>query len=334
MKAVVQHRYGPPEQVLEARDVPVPRPGPGEVLVRVRVTGVNTPDWLTVAGLPRVLRLQAGLRRPKVPVRGSDVAGVVAEVGPGVADLRPGDEVFGSLWTKSVSAGTGTFAEFAVVPAGQLVRRPAGLSATEAGASVMSGLTALLAMRDVGRVGPGRRVLVNGASGGVGTFAVQIAARLGAHVTGVCGPGNVEMVRSLGAADVIDHTVEDYTRGARRYDVVLDNVLNHPPTATAAVLAPGGTFIPNSIGRAEGVFGGLTRVARAKLMERGPTDVRSVECDVTRENLDALTALLASGEVKVIVERTYPLDDVAGAVAHMMSHRTRGNIAVVVHTDG
>ncbi|MCO1659317.1 NAD(P)-dependent alcohol dehydrogenase [Pseudonocardia sp. S2-4] len=330
MKAVVQHGYGPPDRVLALEDVAVPAVGEGEVLVRVRATGVNTPDWLTVGGVPRILRLQAGLRQPKAPVRGSDVAGTVAAVGPGVRDLRPGDEVFGSLWTKSIAAGAGTFAEFTLAPATQLVRKPAGLSFEEAGASVMSGLTALLAVRDVGRVGPGSRVLVNGASGGVGTFAVQIAKRLGAHVTGVCGPGNVEMVRSLGADDVIDHTVEDYTRGPQRFDVVLDNVLNHPPAATIAVLRPGGTFIPNSAGEAKGLLGGLPRVVRAKLARPRTATVRSVECDVTRENLDALSALLASGEVKVIIERSYPLADAAGAVAHMATRRARGNIAITV----
>jgi NADPH:quinone reductase-like Zn-dependent oxidoreductase len=245
-----------------------------------------------------------------------------------VSDLRPGDEVFGSLWTGSMTAGVGAFAEFTVVPAAQLVRKPPELSFTEAGASVMSGLTALLAVRDTGRVGPGTRVLVNGASGGVGTFAVQIAALLGAHVTGVCSARNVELVRSLGADEVIDYAVEDHTRGTRRYDVVLDNVLNHPPAATAAVLAPGGTFIPNSIGRTDGLLGGLPRVARAKLMRRAAVTSRSVACEVTRENLEALSALLAPGDVKVIVERTYPLEDAAGAVAHMMSHRARGNIAI------
>jgi NADPH:quinone reductase-like Zn-dependent oxidoreductase len=329
MRAVVQRAYGPADQVLELTDVPRPAPGPGDVLVRVLATSVNTPDWLAVSGQPSVLRLQSGLRRPKGPVRGSDVAGVVEGVGAEVTDLRPGDEVFGSQWSGSISAG-GTFAEFAVVPGAQLLRKPAGIGFDEAGASVMSGLTALLAMRDVARAGPGRRVLVNGASGGVGTFAVQIAARLGAHVTGVCSTRNVELVGSLGAAEVIDYTAEDLTASRHRFDVVLDNVLNHPPAAMARLLAPGGTLIPNSIGSARGLLGGLPRVARAALMGRGRTDVRSVACAVDRENLAALAALLGSGEVRTIIERTYPLAEAAAAVAHMAGHRARGQVAVVL----
>jgi NADPH:quinone reductase-like Zn-dependent oxidoreductase len=331
MKAIVQRGYGAPEQVLELDRVNRPSAGDDDVLVRMRATSVNTPDWVTVAGKPYVLRLQAGLRRPKAPVRGSDVAGVVEAVGRNVTDLRPGDEVFGSLWTNSIADGAGTFAEFTVVPASQLVKKPAGLTFEEAAASVMSGLTALLAMRDAGRVEPGKRVLINGASGGVGTLAVQIAKALGAHVTGVCSTRNIEFVQSLGADHVIDYTEEDYTRGARRYDVVLDNVLNHPPSATAKVLAPDGTFIPNSVGDTGGVLGSLPRVARALMMTKwGSTDVRSVVCVVNRENLDALATILASGDVKVIIERTYVLNDAASAITHMAGHRARGKIAIVM----
>jgi len=329
MRAVVQRGYGPPERVLELTDVPRPAVGPTDVLVRVRATSVNTPDWLAVGGKPYALRLQSGLRGPRSPVRGSDVAGTVEEVGADVADLRVGDEVLGSLWGKSISGGNGTFAELVAVPAAQVVGKPAGIGFAEAGAGVMSGVTALLAMRDVGAVRPGRRVLVNGASGGLGTFAVQIAKVLGGHVTGVCSTRNVELVASLGADEVIDYTVEDHLRGDRRFDVILDNVLNHPPAATARLLAPGGTFIPNSVGDPNGLFGGLLRVARAALMGRGKTDVRNVVFEANRENLAAFAALLESGEVKTIIEKAYPLADAAGAVAHMMSHRARGNIAII-----
>ena len=330
MKAVVQRAYGAPEQVLALADVDRPPMGDDDVLVRMRATSVNTPDWLTVAGRPAVLRLRLGLRRPKAPIRGSDVGGVVEAVGRNVTDLRPGDEVFGSLWTTSLVVSAGTFAEYAVVPAAQLARKPAGLSFEEAGASVMSGLTAMLAIRDTARVGPGTRVLINGASGGVGTFAVQIAARLGARVTAVCSTRNIEFVQSLGADHVIDYTREDFTRGAQRYDVVLDNVLNHPPSRTVTVLAPGGLFIPNSVGDPRGLLGSLPRVARAMRTRRGSTDARTVVCVVNRENLDALGSLLADGDVKVIVERAYPLAEAAGAVAHMAGHRARGQVAIVM----
>jgi NADPH:quinone reductase-like Zn-dependent oxidoreductase len=329
MHAVVQRGYGAPEQVLALDRVDRPLVGPDGVLVRMRATSVNTPDRLAVAGQPYILRLQFGLRRPKVAVRGSDVAGIVEAVGANVTDLQPGDEVFGSLWTNSLTTGTGTFAEYTLAPAAGLVRKPAGLGFEEAAASVMSGLTALLTLR-AGGVAPGKRVLINGASGGVGTFAVQIAKVLGAHVTGVCSTRNVEFVQSLGADHVIDYTERDYTRDTQRYDMILDNVLNHPPARTAKVLAPGGTFIANSAGDGGRVLGGLPRVARAMLMKFGSSDVRTVECVVNRDNLNALAALLASGDVKVIIEKTYPLGEAASAVAHMMGHRARGNIAIVM----
>jgi len=194
----------------------------------------------------------------------------------------------------------------------------------------MSGLTALLAMRDAGRVAPGRRVLINGASGSVGTLAVQIAKRLGAEVTGVCSGPNVELVASLGADHVVDYTRRDFTAGTARYDVILDNVMNHPPTATARVLAPGGTFIPSSVGNSGGFLAGLPRVARAALMGRGSTDVRSVVCVVNRENLEAFGALLGSGQVKVVIDSTYSLRDAGRAVVRMFGHHARGKVVVTI----
>src|SRR5215470_261871 len=239
MQAIIQHGYGKPERVLRPGEIEVPSIGAGDVLIRVRATSVNTPDWATVAGVPYILRLGSGLRRPRRPVRGSDVAGVVEAVGQQVTGLAPGDEVF-----RTTSARAGAFAQYAVAPATQLASKPAELTFTDAAASVMSGLTALVAMRDVAQVSAGTRVLINGASGGVGTMAVQIAKALGAEVTGVCGTGNIELVRSLGADHVIDYTKADFTQSGRRFDVILDNVLNRPPKAVVRVLAPGGTFMP------------------------------------------------------------------------------------------
>ena len=194
----------------------------------------------------------------------------------------------------------------------------------------MSGLTALIAIRDVGGVGPGTRVLVNGASGGVGTFAVQIAKALGAEVTGVCSTRNLELVRSLGADHVIDYTEEDFTRGEQRYDVILDNVMNHPSSATARVLTPSGMLIPNSIGNTGGLLAGLPRMARAGLMGRGSTDVQFVTCVVNHENLDALAALLESGDVKVVIDKVYPLSEAGNAVAHMLGHHAVGKVVIAV----
>jgi NADPH:quinone reductase-like Zn-dependent oxidoreductase len=329
MKAIVQERYGPPERVLHLKEVDRPSVGDGDVLIRVRATSVNTPDWITVTGVPYILRVRSGLRRPRTPVRGTDVAGVVEAVGKNVTDLRPGDEVFGSSWAGGL-ATPGTFAEFTVVPASKLIEKPAGLSFEEGAASVMSGLTALIAIRDVGKVGEGTRVLINGASGGVGTFAVQIAKSVRAEVTGVSSARNLELVRSLGADHVIDYTKEDFTRSEQRYDVILDNVMNHAPSKTAKVLSPTGILIPNSIGNTGGLFAGLPRMARAALMGRGSTNVQFVTLAVNRENLDDLAALLESGDVKVVVDKAYPLDEGAHAVAHMLGHHARGKVAIAV----
>jgi len=329
MKAIVQERYGVPERVLSLEERDRPPVGDDDVLVRVRATSVNTPDWITVTGVPYILRLRSGLRRPRTSVRGTDVAGVVAAVGKDVTDLQPGDEVFGSLWAGAL-ATPGTFAEFAVAPSSQLIGKPPGLTFEEAAASVMSGLTALSAIRDVGSVREGTRVLINGASGGVGTFAVQIAKALGAEVTGVSSTRNLELLRSLGADHVVDYTKEDFTSGAERYDVILDNVMNHRPSATARALTPTGVLIPNSIGNTGGLFAGLPRMARAALMGRGSTNVQLVTLVVNRENLEALAALLESGEVKVVIDKVYRLNDAADAVAHMLGHHARGKVAVAV----
>ena len=330
MKAIVQEGYGTPERVLKLEEVDRPSVGDDDVLIQVRTTSVNTPDWITVAGVPYILRLQSGLRKPSTQVRGTDVAGVVEAVGKNVSDLQAGDEVFGSSWADTLANRAGAFAEFAVAPASQLIKKPVGLSFEAAGASVMSGLTALIAIRDVGKVGPGTRVLINGASGGVGTFAVQIAKALGAEVTGVTSTRNLELVRSLGADHVIDYTEEDFTRSEQRYDIILDNVMNHPPSATAQVLTPTGMLIPNSIGNTGGFFAGLPRAARAALMGRGSTDVQTVSCVVNHENLDALATLLESGDVKVVIDKTYPLSEAANAVAHMLGHHARGKVVIAV----
>jgi NADPH:quinone reductase-like Zn-dependent oxidoreductase len=324
MRAVIQDGYGAPERVLRLDEIPVPPVGADDVLIRMRATSVNTPDWATVTGVPYIGRLASGLRRPKRPVRGSDVAGVVEAVGGRVTGLAPGDEVLGTTGL----ARAGAFAQYVAAPAAQLVKKPAGLTFTDAAASVMTGLTALVAMRDVAQVGAGMRVLINGASGGVGTMAVQIAKALGAEVTGVCGTRNIELVRILGADHVIDYTKEDFPQSRQRFDVILDNVLNHPPKATARVLAPNGMLIPNSLGYTGGLLAGLPRMARAVLMGLGSTTVKLVSPDMNRENLTALLRLLESGEVRVVIAQAYPLDQAARAVTHMLEHHPSGKIAI------
>ncbi|HJP79721.1 MAG TPA: NAD(P)-dependent alcohol dehydrogenase [Pseudonocardiaceae bacterium] len=330
MQAIIQDGYGPAERVLRLDQTARPTTGADDVLVRVRATSVNTPDWATVAGVPYAMRVQSGLRRPTYPVRGSDVAGIVEAVGPQVTDLQPGDEVLGSLWDSANGSHGGTFAHYTVAPATQLVKKPANLSFEEAAASVMTGLTALVAMRDVGRVRPGMRVLINGASGGVGTMAVQIAKSLGAEVTGVCGPRNVELVSSLGADHVIDYTAQDFTQSRGHYDVILDNVLNRSPKVVARLLAPDGVFVPNSIGNTGGLLAGLPRIARAMLMGKGAIDVKFVKLTVNRDDLNALVRLLETGEVRVAIEQTYPLDKAASAVAHVMEHHASGKVVIAV----
>ncbi len=334
MKAILQTTYGAPEQVLVAGELERPTPNAGEVLVRVRASSVNTPDCIGTLGVPYVLRpLVVGLTGPVSAVRGSDVAGVVEAVGSGVVDFAPGDEVFGSVWIASGFArgAQGAFCEYTVVPAGQLAKKPANTSFEEAAGAVMSGVTTLQALRDVAELAPGARVLINGASGGLGTFAVQIAKAMGAVVTGVCSTRNVELVRSLGADHVIDYTQEDYTKGEARYDVIFDNVMNHPPAASAAVLAPGGRFIPNSVGDNRWL-GTLPQMAYAGLFKA--KDWRTVEYRPVRANLEALAALLESGAVRVVVDRVYPLEQAGAAVAHMASRRARGKVVLQVGEHG
>ena len=325
MRAVVQDGYGAPERVLRLEEIPVPPIGADDVLIRMQATSVNPPDWAIITGVPYIGRLSSGLRRAKRPIRGSDIAGVVQAVGARVSDLAPGDEVLGTTGL----ARAGAFAQYVAAPAAQLVKKPAGLTFTDAAATVMAGLAALVAMRDVAQVRAGTRVLINGAGGGVGTMTVQIAKVLGAEVTGVCGtPRTIDLVRSLGADHVIDYTREDFTQSGLRFDVVLDNVLNHPPKATARVLAPGGMLIPNSFGYSGGLFAGLPRLARAVLMGFGSTTVKTVSPGLNRENLTALVRLLESGAVRVVIDKTYPLGQAADAVAHMLGHHAGGKIAI------
>ncbi|MEU6248962.1 NAD(P)-dependent alcohol dehydrogenase [Glycomyces sp. NPDC047010] len=327
MKAVVQDRFGPPEQVLRVTDLDRPAPGPGEVLVRMRATSVNTPDWIAVAGVPYVLRLSA---RAKGAVRGTDVAGTVAALGEGVTALSVGDAVVGTKWGSGFTTA-GTFAEYTTTAADRLIPKPDALSFTDAAASVMSGMTAYAAMTESFKAAPGTRVLVNGASGGVGTFAVQIAKHLGAHVTAVCGPKNLDLVRDLGADAALDYTTTDFTAGPDRYDAVLDNVLNHPPRRALRALAPGGVYLPNSIGNSGGLIAGLAKMAGATLLGAlGRARVRSVDGNFTPERLTAVADLVETGAVTPVIDRVYPLEEAPAAVARMYAHHARGNLVITM----
>jgi len=324
VKAVVQNEYGPPEGVLEFTEIDAPVVGPDGVLVRVRAASVHVGDWATVRGIPYIMRPAIGLRRPKHRVPGSDVAGVVEAVGPHVSRFEPGAEVFG--WCN------GAFAEYACAAADHFVLKPPDLSFEEAASVGVSAFAALQALRDQGKVQAGQKVLINGASGGVGTFAVQIAKSLGADVTGVCSTGNVEMVRSLGADRVIDYTQEDFTQDGQRYDFILDNVGNRSSADFKRVLAPDGVVLPNSGAHAQGRwFGATGRVARdfvASLFAR--QQGRPFLSMPSPEDLAALRELVATGAVTPVVDRTFPLDSTADAIGYVGEGHARGKVVVSV----
>lgn len=322
MQAVVHRRYGPPE-VLEYIDVARPVVGDADVLVSVRAASVHPGDYFVMTGAPHMVRLAFGLRRPRHPIPGRDLAGVVAAVGEDVADLRPGDEVFG--WST-----TGTLAQYACVPADQLVRKPDRLTMAQAAAVPTSGLTALQALRDIARVQPGQAVLITGASGGVGTFAVQLARALGAEVTGVCSTRNMELVRSLGAAHVIDYTRTDFTQAGRRYDVIFDNVEAHPLHEVRRALTPTGTLIPNS-GRGGRWIGPLGRIvktrARSLVTRQSLRPFLSVE---KQQDLRTLAGWLQAGEITPVIDRTYRLSAAADALRYVGAGHTRGKVVITV----
>jgi NADPH:quinone reductase-like Zn-dependent oxidoreductase len=325
MKTVVQDEYGSTE-VLELRDTDKPEIGDHEVLVRLRAAGVNPADWAIVGGLPYIARPVYGLRKPKNAVRGTDVAGTVEAVGAGVTRLQPGDEVFG--WCGGLG---GAFAEFASVSEDALAPKPANLTFEQAAAVPMAGLVALQALRDHGNVRAGHKVLINGASGGIGTFAVQIAKALGAEVTGVCSTRNVDMVRSIGADRVIDYTREDFTQSRQRYDFVLDNVANHSLSDLRRALTPTGTLVPNGGGFDNRWFAGGGRVIGAHVLNRFVSHtLRPFLVSPNLDDLVALKELIEAGKVTPVIDRTYPLSEASQAIGHVGGGHAIGKVAVIV----
>ncbi len=322
MRAAVQHRYGPPS-VLESTEVEIPSPGRNDVLVKVSAASVHPGDYFVMTGEPYMVRLVFGLRRPRHGIPGRDLAGVVAAVGKDVTTLRPGDEVFG--WSTA-----GTLAEYARVPADNLARVPANVSVVDASTVPTSGLTALQALRTIAKVQPGQTVLITGASGGVGSFAVQIAKAFGAEVTGVCSTRNVELVRSLGADHVVDYTKTDFTRAEKRYDVIFDNVEAQPLAVVRRALTPTGILIPNS-GRGGRWFGPLGRIVKARVLSAFTRQqLRPFASVEKRQDLLALADLLATGQVTPVIDRTYPLDEAADALRYVGAGHTRGKVVVTV----
>lgn len=322
MRAAVQDRYGPPS-VLQSAEVARPVPGPGDVLIEVGAASLHPGDYFVMTGQPHMVRLAFGLRRPRHGIPGMDLAGVVAAVGEGVTALGPGDRVYG--WSNG-----GTLAEFACVPAENLVRVPAGVSIAEAAAVPTSAMTALQALRDVADVGPGQTVLITGASGGVGHFAVQIAKAFGAEVTGVCSTRNVDLVRSLGADHVVDYTTTDFTRTGNCHDVILDNVEAASLASVRRALAPTGTLIPNS-GRGGRWFGPLGRIVRARVLSGVSRQRLKPFLSLgKREDLLTLSDLLEHGQLRPIIDRTYPLSQAADALRHVGAGHTRGKVVVII----
>jgi NADPH:quinone reductase-like Zn-dependent oxidoreductase len=319
MQAITQDAYGS-HDMLKLSDLDKPEIGDGEVLVRVDAASVHVGDWILMTGSPFIMRMATGLRKPKNRVPGTDVAGTVEAVGGDVTQLRPGDEVFG--WC------TGAFAEYARATEDHFIKKPANLTFEEAAAVGVSASTALQLLRDNGKVRPGQKVLVNGASGGVGTFAVQIAKAFGADVTGVTSTKNVEAVRSIGADHVIDNTREDFTAGAARYDVILDNVGNQSMARTRRALTPTGTLISNGGGHADGK---LSRTLRTMLVsifvhrQASPT-VKTQNHD----DLVALRDLVEAGKLTPVIDRTYPLTDTPTAITHVAAGHARGTVVITV----
>ena len=320
MKAIVRDRYGPPD-VLEIQEVEKPEPADDGVLVRVRAASVNRADWYDVTGTPWIARPLMGLRRPKARLTGIDFAGTVEAVGKDVTDLQPGDDVFGGR------SDGGSFAEYTCAQAG-VARKPANLTFEEVAAVPVAALTALQGLRDHGQLQPGQKVLVNGASGGVGTFAVQIAKALGAEVTAVCSTRNVEQARSLGADHVIDYAREDFTRGGRRYDVILDVAGGKSWSKYKRVLNPHATLVivGGPKGALMGPLGHIVKVRLAAL--RGSQKAVFFVAKWNKPDMDVLRELLESGQVRPVVEKRYELSEVADALEYMGEGHVQGKLVI------
>ncbi|MDJ0756399.1 MAG: NAD(P)-dependent alcohol dehydrogenase [Ardenticatenaceae bacterium] len=318
MKAIVNETYGSPD-VLELREVEKPTPEANEVLVKLHVVSANPLDWHLMRGEPIVARFSGGMFKPKINILGADIAGQVEAVGRDVTRFKPGDVVFGG-------SGSGGFAEYVCVQEKYLVPKPENITDEAAAAVPVAALTALQSLRDKGQIQAGEKVLVNGASGGVGTFTVQIAKALGAEVTGVCSTRNVELVRSIGADHVIDYTREDFRRSGKRYDLIIDNVGNCSVADYRRTLTPKGRCI---------VVGFTTMPRMLQVVVLGSLRSRFSEqrielmlASINQEDLAFMNELLESGKVIPVIDRCYPLDETAAAIEYLESGRARGKVII------
>lgn len=319
MKAIVCHRYGSPD-VLRCEEIETPVPGENQVLVKVHATSVNPLDWHGLRGKPVIMRLFFGALRPKRNIPGADFAGRVEAVGKNVTQFRPGDEVFGS-------GPGGGFAEYVCISERGLVPKPANISFAEAAAVPVAALTALQSLRDVGQVQPGQKVLVNGAAGGVGTYAVQIAKVLGAEVTGVCSTRNLDLVRSLGADHVIDYTREDFTRTGQRYDLIIDAVGNRSFAAMMRALTPTGLSV--LIGASFGLLI-LTALLGPWMKRTRGKKMSFMMARVKNKDLVVLKELLETGKIRSVIDRSYPLTEAADALWYLGKKHARGKVIITV----
>jgi NADPH:quinone reductase-like Zn-dependent oxidoreductase len=327
MKAVVQNKFGAPETVLSLSSQ-VPKPiikDPNHILIRVHASSVNTPDWSHTKGIPYIIRPIFGyvFSSPKDKVIGTDVAGVVEDVGSAVTHVKKGDEVFGS----TSDGMMGAFAEYALAPSSSIILKPKEVSFEQAAGAVMSGLTAVAVMHEGAKVHSGMNVLINGASGGVGTYCIQLAKARGATVTAVCSGKNSALVKSLGADHFIDYTKEDYTEMGAKYDVIVDNVMNRSFKESAKALSSPtkGIIVPNSMGTDRSKWFGAIPSFIFK-----PSRYPAVESKTTHTTLQEIADLLVSGKMKVIIDKVYALDETPQAVAYMASRRARGQVVIKV----
>jgi NADPH:quinone reductase-like Zn-dependent oxidoreductase len=322
MKAIVHYNYGSPD-VLHCEDIAKPTPGDDDVLIRVRAASANPADWHFMRGEPYLLRLMTGLRKPKSTRLGTDLAGKVEAVGNNVTRFHPGDEVFGTC--------RGSFAEYVCAGENTLALKPTNITFEQAAATPLAALTALQGLRDKGRIQSGQMVVINGASGGVGTFAVQIAKSFGADVTGVCGTRNVELVRSIGADHVIDHTKRDFTRGTQHYDLVLDCVGDHSLAECKRVMSARGTYV--GIGGPAGrwMVGPLARMLTAPLLSRLVSqNLVLLLASINKDDLIALKELIEAGKLTPVIDRRFTLTEVPDAIRYLEAGHACGKTVITV----
>jgi NADPH:quinone reductase-like Zn-dependent oxidoreductase len=323
MKAIVQDRYGTAD-VLEIRDVEKPQPGDDEVLIRVHAAGVDPGVWHLMTGQPYLVRVMGfGLRKPKIRIRGMDAAGTVEAAGRNVIQLKQGDPVYGTC--------DGSFAEYACARAERFAPKPANLSFEQAAAVPISGMTALNGLRDAGKLQPGQNVLIIGAAGGVGTYAVQLAKAFGAVVTGVCSTSKAELVRSIGADEVIDYTREDFTDGTRQFDLILDTAGRRPLSQLRRALTPQGTLVIVGGEGGDRWLGGFQRQIFAPLRSRfSEQKLLGLISKERHQDLMTLKDLIEAGNVTPVIDRTYPLSEAAQAIRYLEQGHPRGKVVITV----